>query len=57
MWNVGARATLAAIESGKHMILMNAEVDGTVGPILKVYADRAGVVLSGSDGDHARCTK
>lgn len=48
---LGARATLAAIESGKHMILMNAEVDGTVGPILKVYADRAGVVLSGSDGD------
>jgi predicted homoserine dehydrogenase-like protein len=31
--------------------MMNAEVDGTVGPILKVYADRAGVILTGADGD------
>jgi predicted homoserine dehydrogenase-like protein len=31
--------------------MMNAEVDGTVGPILKIYADRAGVILSGCDGD------
>jgi predicted homoserine dehydrogenase-like protein len=30
---------------------MNAELDATVGPILKVYADQAGVVLSNSDGD------
>ncbi|HRA77734.1 MAG TPA: SAF domain-containing protein, partial [Burkholderiaceae bacterium] len=32
-------------------VLMNAEVDGTVGPILKTYADRAGVVLTSADGD------
>ena len=31
--------------------LMNAELDGTVGPILKVYADKAGVILTASDGD------
>jgi predicted homoserine dehydrogenase-like protein len=31
--------------------MMNAEVDGTIGPILKTYADKAGVVLSGADGD------
>jgi predicted homoserine dehydrogenase-like protein len=30
---------------------MNAELDGTVGPILKVKADRAGVVYTFSDGD------
>jgi predicted homoserine dehydrogenase-like protein len=30
---------------------MNAELDGTVGPILKVYADRAGVILTAADGD------
>ncbi|WP_289500959.1 SAF domain-containing protein [Gloeocapsopsis sp. IPPAS B-1203] len=30
---------------------MNAELDGTIGPILKVYADRAGVILSACDGD------
>jgi predicted homoserine dehydrogenase-like protein len=47
----GARMVLEAIENGKHVILMNAELDGTVGPLLKVKADRAGVVLSGCDGD------
>ncbi len=47
----GAQVTMKAIEHGKHMILMNAELDGTVGPILKVYADRAGVILTGCDGD------
>jgi predicted homoserine dehydrogenase-like protein len=47
----GAHATLDAIEHGKHVILMNAELDGTAGPILKVYADRAGVILSACDGD------
>jgi predicted homoserine dehydrogenase-like protein len=47
----GAHVTLEAIANGKHMILMNAELDATVGPILKVYADRAGVVITNSDGD------
>ncbi len=47
----GAQVTMAAIKHRKHMVLMNAELDGTVGPILKVYADRAGVVLTGCDGD------
>ena len=48
---LAARVTLAAIEAGKHVVLMNAEVDGTLGPILKTYADRAGVVLTNADGD------
>ena len=47
----GAHVALAAVEHGKHLILMNAELDATVGPILKVKADKAGVVYSGSDGD------
>jgi predicted homoserine dehydrogenase-like protein len=46
-----ARITLEAIEHRKHVVLMNAEVDGTIGPILKTYADRAGVVLTSADGD------
>ncbi|MGH2500467.1 MAG: NAD(P)H-dependent oxidoreductase [Candidatus Limnocylindria bacterium] len=46
-----AHVVSAAIRNGKHVVLMNAELDGTVGPILKVRADRAGVVLSGCDGD------
>lgn len=47
----GAAVVLDAIEHGKHVILMNAELDATVGPILKVKADRAGVILTASDGD------
>lgn len=47
----GARVALGAIENGKHIVLMNAEVDALVGPILKVYADRAGVVYTNTDGD------
>ena len=47
----GAHVVLKAIENGKHVVLMNAELDATVGPILKVYADRAGVVITNTDGD------
>ena len=47
----GARVTLDAFEHGKHVVTMNAELDGTVGPLLKVLADEAGVVFSGVDGD------
>ncbi len=47
----GAHVTLRAIEHGKHIILMNAELDAVVGPILKKYADRAGVVITNVDGD------
>jgi predicted homoserine dehydrogenase-like protein len=47
----GAQVVLEAIAHHKHVILMNAELDGTVGSILKVYADRAGIILSACDGD------
>ncbi len=47
----GARVAYEAIEHGKHVVLMNAEVDSTVGPILKVRADRQGVVYTYTDGD------
>ena len=47
----GAIVTLRAIERGKHVVTMNAELDGTVGPILKHYADKAGVILTACDGD------
>lgn len=46
-----AAAVLAAIEAGKHVIQMNAELDGTVGPILKQKADAKGVVYTFADGD------
>ena len=47
----GASVVLDAIEHGKHVILMNAEVDGTIGPILKAKADEAGVIVTACDGD------
>ncbi len=47
----GAQVTMKAIECRKDMVSMNAELDGTVGPILKIYADKAGVILTGCDGD------
>jgi predicted homoserine dehydrogenase-like protein len=47
----GAQVAMRAIENGKHVVLMNAEVDATFGPMLKVYADKAGVVVTNTDGD------
>ncbi len=46
-----ARVVLEAIANRKHVVLMNAELDSTVGPILKVYADRQGIVYTNADGD------
>jgi predicted homoserine dehydrogenase-like protein len=51
-----ARIVLRAIEHRKHVVMMNAELDGTVGPILKVYADREGVVITNADGDQPGVT-
>lgn len=47
----GARVTVAAIERGLPVVTMNAELDGTVGPLLAHRARKAGVVLTGADGD------
>lgn len=47
----GARITVRALEGKKHVVTMNAELDGTVGSILQDYAKKNGVILSGSDGD------
>lgn len=47
----GAQMVLDAFEHGKHVVLMNAELDATIGPILQTYAKKAGVILSACDGD------
>ena len=46
-----ARAALEAFAHGKHVVLVNAEIDSLLGPILKVKADQAGVVVTHTDGD------
>ncbi len=48
-----AEAVCSAIDYGKHIVLMNAELDGTVGPLLKARADVAGVVYTNVDGDQS----
>ncbi|WP_409484715.1 NAD(P)H-dependent oxidoreductase [Arsenicicoccus dermatophilus] len=47
----GAHVVTDAIEGGKHVVLLNAEVDGTVGYALQQRALAKGVVLTGCDGD------
>ena len=46
-----ASVVLDAFDHGKHVVLVNAELDSLIGPILKEKADRAGVVLTHTDGD------
>jgi predicted homoserine dehydrogenase-like protein len=42
---------LEAFKKGKDVVLMNAEIDATIGPILQVHARKYGVILSACDGD------
>ena len=47
----GARVVLEAFKHGKDVVLMNAELDATIGPILQVYAKKYGVIMSACEGD------
>jgi predicted homoserine dehydrogenase-like protein len=47
----GARVTLEAFRHNKDVVLMNAEIDATIGPILQTYAEKYGVIFSACDGD------
>ena len=47
----GAHVLLEALKHGKDVVLLNAELDATIGPILQTYADKYGVILSACDGD------
>ena len=46
-----AGVVLDAFDHRKHVVLVNAELDSLVGPILKAKADQAGVILTHTDGD------
>jgi len=46
-----ARVVLDAFTHRKHVVLVNAELDSLVGPILKAKADEAGVMITHTDGD------
>ena len=47
----GSRLILEAFKCGKDVVLMNAEIDATVGPILQTYAAKYGRILSACEGD------
>jgi predicted homoserine dehydrogenase-like protein len=47
----GAHVVIEAFKHSKDVVLMNAELDATIGPILQVYAKKHGVILSACEGD------
>ncbi len=47
----GSQVCLEAFKHKKDVVLMNAEIDATVGPILQTYAAKEGVILSACEGD------
>ena len=47
----GAQVAFEAFKHHKDVILMNAEIDATVGPIMQTYAAKHGVIFSACDGD------
>ncbi|PRD42554.1 NAD(P)-dependent oxidoreductase [Phyllobacterium phragmitis] len=52
----GARITMECIENGKDIVSLNVELDATVGQLLRVKAEAAGVIFSGADGDQPGVT-
>lgn len=53
---VGAKIALETLMAKKHLVLLNVEVDITIGPIMKRLYDAAGLVYTGSDGDEPAAT-
>jgi predicted homoserine dehydrogenase-like protein len=47
----GAHVALEAFKHRKDVVLLNAEIDATIGPILQVHARRHGVIVSACEGD------
>jgi predicted homoserine dehydrogenase-like protein len=47
----GAQVAFEAFKHGKDVVLMNAEIDATIGPILQTYARKHNVILSACEGD------
>ncbi|MBP7832485.1 MAG: NAD(P)-dependent oxidoreductase [Candidatus Levybacteria bacterium] len=51
-----ADITFKSLKNKKHVVHLNAELEGTLGPILKKYADENGVIYSNSQGDQPGVT-
>ncbi|KXG09121.1 SAF domain-containing protein [Anoxybacillus rupiensis] len=53
---VGANISLEALRSRKHLVLLNVEVDITIGSIMHNWFTSAGLVYTGSAGDEPAAT-
>lgn len=53
---VGAQIAFETLLAKKHLVLLNVEVDVTIGPIMKKLYDSANLVYTGSDGDEPAVT-
>lgn len=47
----GAHVAMESFKHGKDVVLLNAEIDATIGPILQTYARKHNVILSACEGD------
>ncbi len=54
---VGARAALRSSRTGQQLAMMNVETDVTVGPLLRWYAERQGVLYALAAGDEPAACK
>jgi predicted homoserine dehydrogenase-like protein len=55
--DIGARAALRSARAGHDIAMMNVESDITVGPVLKWYAERKGVLYALAAGDEPAACK
>ncbi|HIX53741.1 MAG TPA: Gfo/Idh/MocA family oxidoreductase [Candidatus Sphingobacterium stercoripullorum] len=53
---VGAQLAMETLIAKKHLVLLNVEIDVTIGPLMKKLYDAAGLVYTGSDGDEPAVT-
>ena len=52
----GAKISLETLIAKKHLVLLNVEIDITVGPLMKKLYDAADLIYTGSDGDVTAAT-
>lgn len=53
---VGAQIALETLIAKKHLVLLNVEIDITIGPLMHKMFNAAGLVYTGSDGDEPAAT-
>lgn len=52
----GAQISLESLMAKKHLVLLNVEIDITIGPLMKKMYDATNLIYTGSDGDEPAAT-